>query len=365
MGWSGGHLSTTRPRVVVDCRWIGLGGVGRQTELLIRGIRERPGLCNWVLWGNQRYAHLAGDAVEWVDERSDPRRRFGQMGRRRIPRGDVTVFMCQTRPLATRGPSVVVIHDTIQVAFAQSRMSRALRHWYLRRSARSADVVMAVSTWSRDDIIQTLDVDPGRISILHARGLRRPADLSVQTGRRGDLLYVGSFAHHKNVPFLIRAFGRTQYAQTGGTLRLVGGDGGETVALQRQMLLPEQGRVYFAGRVSDAELDDAYRQADAVVQPSLAEGFGLPPREAILRGLPLCHSGRGAMSDITGDDIWVFDPTDEASAAGAIDAAIATGQRDHGWARWRRSMRAGPTGDAGAMADDVAEAARRALVGER
>ena len=69
------------------------------------------------------------------------------------------------------------------------------------------------------------------------------------------------------------------------------------------------------------------------------------------------------MADITGDDIWVFDPTDEPSAARAIDAAIATGRRDRGWTRWRRAMRAEAPGGVGDLADDVARAARLALGG--
>jgi glycosyltransferase involved in cell wall biosynthesis len=222
-----------------------------------------------------------------------------------------------------------------------------------------------VSVWSRDNIIRTLGVDPGHIRVLNVRGLGRPAGLTVDGGRRGYLLYVGSLARHKNVPFLIRAFGRTHYAREGGTLRLVGGDADEITALKRQIPGGRTGQVRIAGRVSDRELEDAYRQADAVVQPSLAEGFGLPAREATLRGLPLCHSGRGAMSDITGDDVWVFDPTDEQDAARAMDAAIAAGQRDQGWTRWRRATRAATTGNASAMADDVADAARLALAGAR
>ena len=358
-------MTTARPRVVVDCRWIGLGGVGRVTELLISGIRDRADLCEWVLWGDPKHAYLAGDDVRWVDERSDPRRRLGQAGRTRIPHGDVTVFMCQTRPLATRGPCVALIHDTIQLEFAPSRISRTLRHWYLRRSARSADVVLTLSECSRAEITHTLGVDQARIKVLPIRALGHPVEPRVDVNRSGDLLYVGSLARHKNVPFLIRAFGRTHYAQAGGTLRLVGGDATEVAALQHQITNAAYGRVRIAGRVSDTELEDAYRQADAVVQPSLAEGFGLPPREATLRGIPLCHSGRGAMSDITGDDVWVFDPTDEQDAARAMDAAIAVGQRDQGWTRWRRAMRAATTGDASDMADAVADAARLALAGAR
>jgi len=354
-------VSDARPRVVVDCRWIGRGGVGRMTELLIRGIRERPDICEWVLWGDRRHAHLAGDDVQWVDEQADPRRRFGQIGRTRIPQGDVTVFMFQSRPLAVRGPCVVVTHDTFQVAYAPSTLQRNLRRWYLGYSARSAEVVLTISAWSRDEIIRTFGVDADRIMMLEAQGLTRPADLSVDVARRGDLLYVGQLAPHKNVPFLVRAFERTQYAQSGGTLRVVGGTTDQAAALQKQIPTGARDRVCVTGWVSDSALDEAYRQADAVVQPSLAEGYGLPPREAMLRGLPLCHSGRGAMSDITGDDVWVFDPTDEDSAAHAIDAAIAAGQRDQGWARWRRAMRAGTTGDASSMAEDVAAAARLAM----
>ena len=349
--------------MVVDCRWIGLGGIGRVTELLVSGIRARPGACEWVLWGHPRNAHLAGGAVDWVDERSDPRRRFGQAGRTRIPQGDVTVFMCQTRPLALRRPCVVVVCDTIQVDFAPGRLSRALRGFYLRRSARTADAVLTISEQSRDDIVRVLGVDPDRIGMLRLHGLPRPPVPGADPARRGDLLYVGSLAAHKNVPFLIRSFARSAFAAAGGTLHLVGGDARDAGTLPATLPTAISGQVRIEGRVSDDELEQAFAEADALVQASLAEGFGLPAHEARLRGLPLCHSGRGAMADITGDDIWVFDPTDEPSAARAIDAAIATGRRDRGWTRWRRAMRAEAPGGVGDLADDVARAARLALGG--
>jgi len=340
-----------------------MGGIGRVTELLISGIRQRPDACEWVLWGHPRHAHLAGEAVEWVDEHSDPRRRFGQAGRTRIPSGDVTVFMCQTRPLAVRGPQVVVVYDTIQLDFAPSRRSRFLRRIYLRRSAQAAHAVLTISNQSRDDIVRSLGVDAHRIGMLRICGLPRPEVPCVDPSRRGHLLYVGSLAAHKNVPFVIRAFGRTDFAARGGTLYLVGGDEQGAEALRAYPPFGNSGQVRIAGRVSDHDLEQAYAQADALVQASLAEGFGLPAHEARLRGLPLCHSGRGAMSNITGGGIWVFDPTDEESAARAMDTAIAAGQGDQGWARWRRAMRAGPGGGVAAIAEDVADAARVAIAG--
>jgi glycosyltransferase involved in cell wall biosynthesis len=319
-------------KVVLDCRWLGLGGAGRVTELLLRELQASPPPGEWTLWGDDdRMApYLWPSATATAG--GDPLRLSGQREFFRIPPGDVVVYLHQIRPLRA-GPSITVIHDTIPLRFGGSPVTRLAKGTFFRTAARLSSHILTDSEESRRRIVEDLDVAPGRISLISIPQdpvrAARIAGLRAELGQEERLLYVGRFAAHKNLERLARVFPKTGFARAGGRLELVGGWTGEVERL-RARVAPG---IEVRGECSEEELDRLLATSRALVLPSLEEGFGLPAYEAVASGLPVAVSRTGALAELPADHASVFNPLDEKGMAAAIDAATgreATGPVDLG-----------------------------------
>jgi glycosyltransferase involved in cell wall biosynthesis len=137
------------------------------------------------------------------------------------------------------------------------------------------------------------------------------------------MLGVGTLEPRKNLPFLIRAFRQMRHAnQTKLGLVLVGRTGWRSAALQGE-LGREAEDVVLTGFVPQADLVALYNLAEVFVLPSLYEGFGLPPLEAMACGCPVIVSNRGSLPEVVGDAALLIDPTCQNSLVAAIRAVEA------------------------------------------
>jgi glycosyltransferase involved in cell wall biosynthesis len=159
------------------------------------------------------------------------------------------------------------------------------------------------------------------------------------------VLYVGGLSPHKNLIRLIEAFGRAGL-DDGVRLILVGdlGDVFHTHVPELRAAVSRAGlreRVHFTGFVPDDDLVYLYNRAEALAQPSLLEGFGLPAVEAMACGVPVVYSRAGSLPEVVGDAGLDVDPTDVDALAAAIrrllgDPAL---RRDLGGRALRRAGR--------------------------
>ncbi|HXA14841.1 MAG TPA: glycosyltransferase family 1 protein [Opitutaceae bacterium] len=190
------------------------------------------------------------------------------------------------------------------------------------RLARRQDEIIAVSQFTADDIDAFLDLPRQRLRVIHngldherfCPGSRAGAKAAVAHSHglhQPFFLYVARLEHPaKNHARLITAFNRFK-SETGSPWQLVlaGSDwhGAEVVhGLIRQSAFVAD--IHSLGFVPDAELPTLYRAADLFVFPSLFEGFGLPPVEAMACGCPVLSSARGALGEVIGDAAAVLDP---------------------------------------------------------
>ena len=308
-------------KVVLDCRWLGLGGAGRVTELLLRELQASPPPGQWTLWGDgDRVAPFAWPGTATAAG-GNPLRLGGQREFFRIPRGDVVLYLHQIRPLRP-GRSITVIHDTIPLRYGGSPASRLVKGTFFRTVGRLSAHVLTDSEESRRRIVEDLGVAPERISVLvfpqDPVRAARIAALRAELGQEERLLYVGRFAAHKNLQRLTRVFPRTAFARGGGRLELVGGWNGEVERLRGRV----GPGIEVRGECSEEELDRLLATSRALVLPSLEEGFGLPAYEAVASGLPVAVSRTGALAELPADHASVFNPLDEDGMAAAIDAAV-------------------------------------------
>lgn len=249
-------------------------------------------------------------------------------------------------PLRRPCPGVVTIHD---LAFEDHPEDFArLTGWKYRtfapRAARSAERVICVSEHTREDVCRRWGVPEERTRVILPAPTLPRTDAEPPEGPY--LLYVGDLRRKKNVVRLAHAFRRLHEEGLPHRLVLAGIDAGEGANV-----IAAAGRapVELTGWVTDAELDALMRGADALVHPSLHEGFGLVLVEAMARGCPVVAARATVLPETCGDAAVYFDPLDTADMARAIrsvveDAALRATLAERGRERagrlsWKRTAR--------------------------
>jgi glycosyltransferase involved in cell wall biosynthesis len=221
-------------------------------------------------------------------------------------------------------PSVVTVHDVIHLLFPQYLPSRFASHYaraMIGRAVAKARLVMTVSQASKKDLLGFFDIDESKVLVIPngidpamTRELTREEIERVRqrfqiTGR--NALFVGNIKPHKNVERLIAALAllRRDPAFSDVTLIVVGDDISKYPSLRRKV--EEHGlrsHVRFFGFVPEMTLVALYRAADIFVFPSLYEGFGFPPLEAMANGTPVVTSKISSLPEVVGDAALTIDP---------------------------------------------------------
>lgn len=273
-------------------------GTARHVRGLLGALRDRPGLELELLTfgGKGRAASVARDAF-WYPLRL--RRAHG-----------LDVLHCTTfrGPARSRIPTVVTVHDLAILRYPDAfpRWHRLYGKVGLRRVLRAADAIVAVSEFTKSEIVALAGVPSGRISVV-PHGVD---DVFTPNGPRAEgdyVLAVGTLEPRKNLARVVEA------ARIAGVeLRVVGARGWGGVEVDG-----------WVGEIPDAELAALYRGARCVLYASLYEGFGLPVLEAMACGAPVVTSRGTAMEEVTGGAAVLADPLDATSIAAAVGEAKA------------------------------------------
>ena len=274
---------------------------GAGTARVVRGLQQalegRPGLeiVPLSFGGSGRAATVARDSAWYPGGIAWQAR-------------DLDVLHCTTMrgPLRARPPVVVTVHDValLRVPAAFPAWHRHTGRLALRLAVRSADAIVAVSAFTRDELVALLDVPAERIRVC-PNGLE-PVFCPDGPAAEGDyVLAVGTLEPRKNLARAVEAA-----RQSGVELRVVGASGWGGVAVPG-----------WLGRVDDAQLAALYRGARCLVFPSLYEGFGLPILEAMACGTPVVTTSGGATEEVAGGAAVLVDGSSpEAIAAGIAEA---------------------------------------------
>lgn len=197
------------------------------------------------------------------------------------------------------------------------------------RSAPRADHVIAISECTRRDLMDLSGIPEERITVVHlaADPAMRPVEpqSAMAVARkhglsRPFLLYVGGFFPHKNLPRLLSAYRAAFSGQPDAPALVLAGPAGpratETEAKIADLGLERD--VSYLGYVTREDLPALFSAAHAFVFPSLYEGFGLPPLEAMACGTPVACSNAASLPEVVGDAALAFDPHDEAAVVDAL-----------------------------------------------
>ncbi|MEW5983330.1 MAG: glycosyltransferase family 1 protein [Acidobacteriota bacterium] len=260
--------------------------------------------------------------------------------------------------------SVVTIHDCIHLMFPQYLPNR-LAYTYARASlwtaAHKAERILTVSETSKSDILRYCSVPAERVVVVYNAiddrfAVQPPLELVDRTRERYQLdgpfaLYVGNIKPHKNLERLIDAFHLVRREGFERLKLLIIGD--QILKYPRLRRAVDRYKLHkhvrFLGFVPDETLAALYRLATVFVFPSLYEGFGLPPLEAMASGTPVVTSNCSSLPEICGDAAVLVDPYDAASIADGIrqvlvDPGLRASLSERGLARvrhfsWESSIR--------------------------
>jgi glycosyltransferase involved in cell wall biosynthesis len=333
-------------KIAIDARWIfpRMSGIGRVTENLITHLgridRENRYL---VLFNDDSLRARYGETWKGhpnLETTLIPWSIFSPLGQIGLApflrRAGADVFHSTNYfiPLSLRGPkAVITIHDLIPLMFPEftPRAKKTRFHfffrWVIRRCVRRADRVIAPSRCTKNDILSRLGVPEPKVAVVY-NGVDekyRPLDPAAARRRLPSAvdpsvpfaLFVGRLDPYKNAAALVRAFAIF--------LRETGEDGRLVLASHRDARYPEvfaeigasgcSDRIVFLDGISEEEIIALYASARAVVLPSLYEGFGLPPLEAMACGAAVICSDRGALPEVVGEAALIAAPVPEALAA--------------------------------------------------
>ncbi len=209
------------------------------------------------------------------------------------------------------GPKLVTtIHDMIYELFPKNFSARDRTAAYKKRALRDTDHVICISENTRRDLIRLTDIEPARTSVIHlgADHLQLGEVPVSNPSGRPYVLYVGERSEYKNFQRLLKA-----YVRLPGLMRdynLVCFGGGPLREAEKQLAqtlnVPAQNLLLVNG--SDRVLAGLYQHAEVFIYPSLYEGFGIPPLEAMAQGCPVISSNAASLPEVLGKAAEYFNP---------------------------------------------------------
>jgi glycosyltransferase involved in cell wall biosynthesis len=356
-------------RIAIDARKLHDFGIGTYLRNLVAQLRRQDGEDAYSLIcrpGDAEFVRSLGPQFTPVVERAG---NYSVLEQITVPwalrRTKVDLFHAPhyvVSPL-TACPTVVTIHDCIHLRFPQylpNRRAYAYARVMMMMAARRARRILTVSHASKDDILRYLKVPAAKIEVIYnaldERLATPPADEAVTRVRERFqlrapfILYAGNINPHKNIDRLIEAFAILRKRHDGELkLLLIGDDISKYPNLRRLVhRFQLHQHVRFLGFVPDATLAVLYRLAAAFVFPSLYEGFGLPPLEAMASGTPVITSNVSSLPEVVGDAALLIDPMNPTEIADAMwrvlqDPALRSDLIRRGCARvkafsWERSV---------------------------
>ncbi|WP_345815110.1 glycosyltransferase family 1 protein [Paraburkholderia sp. PREW-6R] len=223
-------------------------------------------------------------------------------------RGTTLVSLCNIHPIFKRR-QVVMVHDMAVYDVPQG-FSKKFRLWYqfiFSMLPRMDPTILTVSEYSRQRICQHLKVDPARVQVVQPaadhldRVVAEPAIIPrLQLTKDSYCVIVGSLDPRKNLERALEAIAQLQHL-SGIKFVVVGGKNSRVFNNERVAKAAQSSQVIWTGFVTDGELKALYQNAGCLLFPSLYEGFGLPPLEAMYCGCPVVASSRTSIPEVCGD----------------------------------------------------------------
>jgi glycosyltransferase involved in cell wall biosynthesis len=330
-------------RIAIDARKLHDFGIGTYIRNLLRGLARLDQATDYIVLCRPGDVETIGELAANFRPVAETSRPYSLSEQVRIPltlareRAHLVHEPHYVLPPAIRCRTVVTIHDCIHLMFPQY-LPGTLAHVYARASmwsaVRKSDRILTVSDASKRDILHFFDIPADKVHVIYnaidERFLAPPNEEGMDRIRQRYqlehpfLLYVGNIKPHKNLERLVDAFGRVRAGGQEELRLIIIGDEISKYPPLRQAVHRHRLDKYvrFLGFQPYDTLAAFYRLARAFVFPSLYEGFGLPPLEAMACGTPVITSNVSSLPEVAGGAALLVDPYDPASIADGITRAV-------------------------------------------
>jgi len=318
------------------------GGISRYYYELAKGVsldrRFRaaviaPVYVNRYLTQHPESLRVVGVPVQWIPGAGRITRRVNALfAKRLLARFDPAIvhetYYSIERSAPAKSKVVLTIYDMIHEKFSHEFPHLDLTSRAKVAAAARADHIVCISKNTQRDVIDMLRVPPEKTSVVYlgCSLMPHPGGRKV-TFDKPFLLYVGYRAGYKNFRALLRAYARSPLLGREFLLICFGGGTFRDDELRQmeELGLQRQNVRYVSG--GDDLLAELYASAAALVYPSLYEGFGMPPLEAMSMGCPVVCSNAASLPEVVGEAAELFNPIEEDDIAAAIERVVASKER--------------------------------------
>jgi glycosyltransferase involved in cell wall biosynthesis len=295
------------------------GGSGAYARSLFASLRERDDVVPWVISGPPR-SNFAG-TMRWLV-------RGGHDAVAAKP-PDLVHCPSYVAPWAIKVPFVVTVHDAASKHFPRDHPLewRVYVDRVMPRRLRAAARVITGSQFGRREVIAAFGLEPDRvIAVPYGLDSRFQSYSAPPTSPNGPtLLFPGAPIGRKNLDSVLRCMATaSRQSSVGQAVLEISGAREEDFPAYSKLVgsLGLQARVRWLGLVPVSDVPALYARASAIVYPSLYEGFGFPPLEAMAVGTPVVASDRGSLPEVLGDAALMVDPTDTRALGDALEAVL-------------------------------------------
>jgi len=301
-------------------------GFGFYVSNLIETLRKNKSEHEFVLIRPETQKDFSTPQRFWWDQVTLPRRA-------RSEGADLLHQPCFSAPFIFRGPVVVTIHDIISILFPENIpfASRMFYSYWMPFSYRKATRIITISQSTKRDIEKVLKIPGEKISVIplavDEKFKEKVSEAKIKEVRdkyslpEHYLLHIGTLEPRKNLEFLIEVFHEVIKQKENSNLYLVisGKKGWYYEGLFKRVKELKLGnRVIFTGDLAEEDKAAVYRGARIFTFPSIYEGFGLPPLEAMASGVPVISSNTSSMPEVIGEAGVLISPKDKNAWVKAI-----------------------------------------------
>ena len=309
-------------KIVIDLRIYGpeFGGLGRYNQKLLENLIKQDNINQYIILVKKvQNIKLPNNFIfkvfnfHWYSFKEQI---FLPLLLKKI-KPDLVHFTHFNVPFFYSGKYIVTIHDLIMTKFPSKKTSTLngllffIKRWgynlIIKKAVKKADKIIAVSNFTAQDIKTYFKLkDSNKIKVIY-EGLTKINKVAkdIELPKK-FFLYIGNAYPHKNLKFLIKVFKRFLKKQPDYYLILVG----KKDYFYKQLEKDINNNIILTDFVPDNLLPNYYQKAQAYIFPSLYEGFGLPPLEALAYQLPVLSSSATSLPEVLGEAVLYFDPQD-------------------------------------------------------
>lgn len=331
--------------IAIDARganWYSGTGIGTYTWQIIKHMLQSDADNSFLLyWWGLNYKNLYGNNVT-IDLASKKHRKFFEeyYFPESLKKNSIDIYHVPQNGIGLPQKKsciyISTIHDLIPYIMPETVGKGYLKRFIaaMPQIVQNSNTIITVSNYSKKDLIRIFNVDENRIKVTHlaAEDYFKPIDREIAENFLKDnyniddnyILYIGGFSPRKNVRSLLIAFSRIYKNLSKDYKILIVGSANDEhsylITLCETLNISE--KVIFTGYVPYEHLPFFYNASSVFVYPSLYEGFGLPPLEAMSCKVPVITSNVSSMPEVVGDSALLINPFDTEELKGAIERVL-------------------------------------------